>query len=402
MSLRSRLLQFRAKTEEPEKRSIAGKIGVGVGAAAALGGFYIHHRNSASAQKHRDYIEGLKTTPTQPAAAKTPVVAKTPVKARVQIKQTGSISPINQPASTTPPSPATMAASRNVARLAKIRQAAKTVKTQNLSARLRATNFAQSRDQYGRVLDSTSPLSAYRKASRIVPWVNRASQTAGDIGDIASGKQVKEPFYKKAWFKRAAVTSAIALPILANKLANVGEVRIHEKRPPLQRQPKTPFQDEVGRTAVATDKLARGAANAKAAIKRKVGLAARLQATHFAYADALDAGWDVRDARGKSARVYAPGSRRRERREKQWGEKTDNIRKVRNAALVVAAGGIGAAGYLAATRPSPKAVKAQIAQAKASVKPKVVLKPKPFDQKAIDQDLLDHLVKSGSRKINSQ
>jgi hypothetical protein len=51
-------------------------------------------------------------------------------------------------------------------------------------------------------------------------------------------------------------------------------------------------------------------------------------------------GWDLRDARGKSARVFAPGSRRRERREKEWGEKVDNIRKVRNIAIVAAAGGL--------------------------------------------------------------
>jgi hypothetical protein len=70
------------------------------------------------------------------------------------------------------------------------------------------------------------------------------------------------------------------------------------------------------------------------------------RALHFAYADALDKGWDVRDARGRSARVYAPGSRRRERRPKEWGEKTENIRAVRNVAIAGTVAGAVGAGYL--------------------------------------------------------
>lgn len=77
---------------------------------------------------------------------------------------------------------------------------------------------------------------------------------------------------------------------------------------------------------------------------RNVGLAARLGLTQFDYT-ADQRGWDLRDARGRSARVYAPGSRRRERREKEWGEKTDNIRMVRNAAILAAAAGLGGTVY---------------------------------------------------------
>lgn len=58
---------------------------------------------------------------------------------------------------------------------------------------------------------------------------------------------------------------------------------------------------------------------------------------------AEDAGWDVRDPRGRSARVFAPGSRGRVRREKKWHEKADNERKLWKAA-VVAAGVAGLAG----------------------------------------------------------
>lgn len=56
------------------------------------------------------------------------------------------------------------------------------------------------------------------------------------------------------------------------------------------------------------------------------------------------AGWDVRDPRGRSARVFAPGSRRRERREKKWHEKVENERKLWGAGAVGASVLAGAAG----------------------------------------------------------
>jgi hypothetical protein len=46
------------------------------------------------------------------------------------------------------------------------------------------------------------------------------------------------------------------------------------------------------------------------------------------------AGWDVRDPRGRSARVFAPGSKRRDRRDKKWHEKADNERKLWKAGMV--------------------------------------------------------------------
>jgi len=71
----------------------------------------------------------------------------------------------------------------------------------------------------------------------------------------------------------------------------------------------------------------------------------KIRPTQFEYADALDKGWDLRDARGRSARVYAPGSRKRVRREKNWDEKTDNIRLVRNIAIAGALAGAGGTAY---------------------------------------------------------
>ena len=50
--------------------------------------------------------------------------------------------------------------------------------------------------------------------------------------------------------------------------------------------------------------------------------------------DPLDVGWDLRDARGRSARVFAPGSNARDRRPKKWHEKIDNERKLWGAAAL--------------------------------------------------------------------
>ena len=56
-------------------------------------------------------------------------------------------------------------------------------------------------------------------------------------------------------------------------------------------------------------------------------------------------GWDVRDARGKSARVFAPNSRKRVRREKTWSERKENRDKLAIGAAIGALGlGVGA-GY---------------------------------------------------------
>lgn len=58
-----------------------------------------------------------------------------------------------------------------------------------------------------------------------------------------------------------------------------------------------------------------------------------------------DAGWDVRDPRGRSARVFAPGSGRRDRREKRWYEHVGNERKlwaVGLGAAALAGGGLAA------------------------------------------------------------
>lgn len=67
------------------------------------------------------------------------------------------------------------------------------------------------------------------------------------------------------------------------------------------------------------------------------------------------AGWDVRDPRGRSARVFAPGSRKRERREKTTLEKISVQRRLLGAlAAVGTAAGVGGGFLLGRKIYSPK------------------------------------------------
>lgn len=219
--------------------------------------------------------------------------------------------------------------------VAPVKKAAQTVEVKSLSAITpRAVYFNSRSVSNGQFHESASPLTVYRKASRVVPWVKRAGEAAGDVGDIASGKPPKDPFYKKSWFKNAALATAIGAPILA--------ARGHRRGLKIARGDVHPADvtwiDRKVNKHLATSKTAKKISDAVPFARITP------RAVHFSL-DALDRGWDLRDARGKSARVYAPGSRRRERREKEWGEKTDNIRLVRNAAIATAAGLGGLAIY---------------------------------------------------------
>jgi hypothetical protein len=84
-------------------------------------------------------------------------------------------------------------------------------------------------------------------------------------------------------------------------------------------------------------------------------------ATHFdEMADLV--GWDLRDPRGRSARVFAPPARRRMRRQKEWYEKEENRRKIRAALAAIAVPGLLGGGALIGRRYFP-------------IKPKINLRP---------------------------
>lgn len=88
-------------------------------------------------------------------------------------------------------------------------------------------------------------------------------------------------------------------------------------------------KSRVGKSVV------RGATKARGAIKnvaRKLFAAERAGVIELDYYGKAD--WDLRDPRGKSARVFAPGSKTRERRPKKWHEKADTQRKLGGALAV--------------------------------------------------------------------
>jgi hypothetical protein len=81
-------------------------------------------------------------------------------------------------------------------------------------------------------------------------------------------------------------------------------------------------------------------------------MVAKATVTRFDEA-AAEAGWDVRDPRGRSARVFSPGSRPRERREKKWHERVENERKLWVAGTGAAAlGGAALAGLVLKKKPA--------------------------------------------------
>jgi len=212
--------------------------------------------------------------------------------------------------------------------------------------------------------------SALRTGQRVQTGVRRGTGFVTDATRAISGQQKTDsrgrPLkneWEKAWFKNAAAGAALG----------AGHLGVSALRRYGRTQPNTPLGKRVRSIeAVAT----RGKRRAEKAITgtvarvaRHVGLAARLKdAILFsqcvgysvdggpvilfdAWADAH--GWDVRDPRGRSARVFAPGSQQRQRRPKEWHEKVDNIRKIAAAGAVASLLAGGAGGWILRGKSKP-------------------------------------------------
>lgn len=176
--------------------------------------------------------------------------------------------------------------------------------------------------------------AAVRKAAKVSKWSGRAGGLAKDASAVVRGKprekdasgRSKKREWEKSWFKEGARRVAIAGGIL-------GGAQVLKKNPTLRR------------------KVVKGMDQVKKKVNKVMpdtyGLSARFvtPASRLYQFDgaAADAGWDVRDPRGRSARVFAPGAGKRDRREKRWYEKAENERKLWKTA-VVAAGLAGVAG----------------------------------------------------------
>lgn len=171
------------------------------------------------------------------------------------------------------------------------------------------------------VVDSTM-----KKARGVQKWAGRVGALAKDTVQAVAGKprqrdaygRTKKREWEKAWFKNAAGTAALGgagLAVLRHARANPD------------------------------GKIARGLRAGRKFISKAGKIFTEARLDDQILLDETQGDWDVRDARGRSARVFAPGSRKRVRREKEWYEKSDNERKLWQGATV--ASGLAGAGITA-------------------------------------------------------
>jgi hypothetical protein len=201
--------------------------------------------------------------------------------------------------------------------------------------------------------------SAMAHAARARVPLQRTGRLTKDVGDVLQGKErerdasgrIKKREWEKSWFNNMVTTAGIGAATLGgailwrkgvrNPNSGLGKVVGGIK----QGVKKTgeDFRRVTGDFMRGTQTYTENSRG-----KNTNGLKIRELARKLREFDdaAESAGWDLRDPRGRSARVFAPGSRRRERREKKWHEKTENERKLWMAGAAGAAvlGGAGALG----------------------------------------------------------
>jgi hypothetical protein len=182
------------------------------------------------------------------------------------------------------------------------------------------------------------------KNKRVV--IQRGGRLTGDVASVLQGKdrqrdasgRIKKREWEKSWFQNKATEAALTIGGLGlaataryghqNKDTAVGKAYWNSMR-------------SASNTSKDLKKIGGGILNSLNNLtgKKFSSKLARLRELDVV---ADYAGWDVRDPRGNSARVFAPGSRQRERRPKEWHEKAENERKLWKAKVATAA--IGGAG----------------------------------------------------------
>jgi hypothetical protein len=201
--------------------------------------------------------------------------------------------------------------------------------------------------------------SAMSHAARARVPLQRTGRLTKDVGDVLQGKErerdasgrIKKREWEKSWFNNMATNVGIGA-------ATLGGAILWRKG---SRNPNSGLGKVVGGIKQGVKKTAEDFRRVTGDFMRGTqtytensrgkntnGLKIRELARKLREFDdaAESAGWDLRDPRGRSARVFAPGSRRRDRREKKWHEKTENERKLWMAGAAGAAvlGGAGALG----------------------------------------------------------
>jgi hypothetical protein len=190
--------------------------------------------------------------------------------------------------------------------------------------------------------------SVAREAGRQRVNVQRGGRLSRDVFDEMRGAprqrdasgRIKKREWEKSWFQNKA--TEIGLTVAG--LGGLGAIRYANNNPDTKagrawRNTQSSLRTTKDNLAEIGSAIMRGATS----ITARRRFSAKLRKLRELDAFAEYQGWDVRDPRGRSARVFAPGSRRRERRPKEWHEKTENERKLWKAGLVASAlGGAGA------------------------------------------------------------
>lgn len=190
--------------------------------------------------------------------------------------------------------------------------------------------------------------SIAREAKNKRVTVQRGGRLSRDLVDELRGAprqrdasgRIKKREWEKSWFHNKATE----IGMTAAGLGGLATVRYANNNP----------DTKIGKAWTNTQKSLRATKDGLADIGKNIlggitkitakkAFSAKLKRLRELDAIAEYEGWDIRDPRGRSARVFAPGSRRRERRQKEWYEKTENERKLWKAGLVASAlGGAGA------------------------------------------------------------
>jgi len=210
--------------------------------------------------------------------------------------------------------------------------------------------------------------SAYNEGKGIYKWGNRAAGLGKDTAAVIRGEprerdpwgRVRKREWEKPWFTNAAGAAIAGGAVL-------GGAAILAHHAPTREL----FSKGVAKYRAAKERIMPNSFAAKM-VYRLLSQQGKLTMLDETAGD-----WDVRDARGRSARVFAPGARARERREKKWYEKSANQKRLAVAAAAIAAtggvvGGYALRGYLKKTGANPVAstatpIKASVASPKMEV-----------------------------------
>jgi hypothetical protein len=189
--------------------------------------------------------------------------------------------------------------------------------------------------------------SIAREAKNKRVTVQRGGRLTRDAAAVIQGKErerdasgrIKKREWEKSWFHNKATE----IGMTAAGLGGLATVRYANNNPDTKiGKAYTNTHASLRATKDGLSEIGGNILKGLTKITAKRAFSAKLKRLRELDAIAEYEGWDVRDPRGRSARVFAPGSRRRERRPKEWHEKTENERKLWKAGI--AAGVLGGVG----------------------------------------------------------